>query len=168
MIPDYLKNHLTKIKEKKYTTTAILTSSAGNTDLEIYYYGILDGKGKFPFIMPKEFPYLITAKDPKTNEEFIVFDEAIHGYDAMFVNEYIPNLERKLTKYQAGSGKIQISLSYSIDYEDEKDEFEFTSNKEVKVMYGTLNFDLVKSIGYDWISLRFVGKRKYFLDVELA
>ena len=39
MIPYYLKNHITDVKEKKDTTVGILTSSAGNTNLEIYFYG---------------------------------------------------------------------------------------------------------------------------------
>lgn len=39
MLPYYLKNHLISIEEKKDSTIGILTSSAGNTNLEIYYYG---------------------------------------------------------------------------------------------------------------------------------
>ena len=41
MIPFYLTGHLVNLKEKKDKTRGILASAAGNTNLEIYYYGEL-------------------------------------------------------------------------------------------------------------------------------
>ena len=94
MVPYYLKNHLINIKEKKNKTKAMLVSSTGNTNLEIYFYGELINFKRTPFIIDSEYPCLIVAKDPLTSEEFIVFDGAKHGYDAMFCNETIKNIER--------------------------------------------------------------------------
>jgi hypothetical protein len=122
MIPYYLKKHLTSIKENEYSTTGTLVSSTGNTELQIYYYGdTMKIKGT-PYIVDSEYPCLIVAKDPTTNEEFTVFDGAKHGYDAMFCNEPCENAKRELLPYETYSGKIQIALNYSIDYEEEKEE----------------------------------------------
>ena len=86
----------------------------------------------------------------------------------MFCNETIKNIERDLEKYDKYSGEIEITLGYSIDYEDEIEEYEFVKNDQVKLMYGVMNWEEAKSIGYDWISLRFKKERKTFLDLELA
>lgn len=168
MVPYYLKNHLINIKEKKNKTKAMLISSTGNTNLEIYFYGELINFKRIPFIIDSEYPCLIVAKDSLTSEEFIVFDGAKHGYDAMFCNETIKNIERDLEKYDKYSGEIEITLGYSIDYEEEKEEYEFVKNNQVKLMYGVMNWEEAKSIGFDWINLKFKKGRKTFLDLELA
>ena len=94
MIPYYLKKHLLKVKEKEDVTIASLVSSTGNTNLEIYYYGELIEIKRVPFIIDSSMPCLIVAKDPKTDEEFIVFDGARHGYDAMLYSSkfYLENI----------------------------------------------------------------------------
>ena len=72
----------------------------------------------------------------------------------MFCNEYADVPSRSLVKYEKYSGEIQIRLWYSIDYEEEKECYDFEGNK-VKLMY-------------DWISLKFVSPRKEFFEMELA
>jgi len=168
MIPDYLKNHLTNIKEKRETTVGTLISSTGNADLEVYFYGNTVDIKKMPYIVNAELPCLIVAKDPVTNEEFTVFDGAKHGYDAMFCNEVLDCAQRKLTRYDHDSCAIQITLGYSIDYEDEKEDYEFDENGNVVLMYGVMDWDRAKSIGFDWISLKFTDTKKEFVDLELA
>lgn len=66
------------------------------------------------------------------------------------------------------SGKVQITLGYSIDYEDEREEYEFNENGEVILTYGALDWEQAKSIGFDWLSLKFVDAKKEFVDLELA
>lgn len=167
MVPYYLENHLKNIRKSKDRVTAMLTSSAGNTKLDIFYYGeIIVSKGT-PFITDGKFPCLIVAKDPISGEEFTVFDGAKHGYDAMFCNEYADAPSRSLVKYEKYSGEIQIRLWYSIDYEEEKECYDFEGNK-VKLMYGFMDWEEAKSIGFDWISLKFVSPRKEFFEMELA
>ena len=168
MIPYYLKDHLSKTKEKKDKTTAILSSSTGNTNLEIYYYGELIEIKRTPFIIDSNLPCLVVAKDPISNEEFVVFDGMIHGYDAMFSRKIKTYEERELEKYNKFSGEVEIILGYSIDYDDEIEEFNFTIDGKVKLMYGEMDWNEAKSIGYDWISLRFKKGKKGFLDLELA
>ena len=113
MIPYYLKNHITNVKEKKGSTVGILTSSAGNTNLEIYFYGDTVKIKKTPYIVDAEYPCLIIAKDILTGETFTVFDGMKHGYDAMFCNEASDDAEREIKLYEYCTGKIQITLSYS-------------------------------------------------------
>ena len=169
MIPFYLKNHLTDTKEKKDKTVGILISNAGNTDLEIYYYGELVSIGKTPYICDGEFPCLIVAKDPLTQEEFVIFDGLKHGYDAMFCNDPVENVVRELKLYDFQKGKIAVTFGYAIDYEDEREEYTFNEKNEVELINGTyLDFEMVKSIGYDWISIKFVKKNREFVDLELA
>ncbi len=168
MIPYYLKAHLTNITEKKDSITAVLMSSAGNTDLQIYYYGdTMKIKGT-PYIVQDELPILIVAKDPATNEEFTVFDGMKHGYDAMFCYEPDDNATRELKLYEYYSGKVQIGLSYSIDYEDEKENYEFNERGEVVLTYENMDWEQAKSIGFDWLSLAFADHKKEFVDLELA
>ena len=75
---------------------------------------------------------------------------------------------RDLEKYEKYSGEIEITLGYSIDYEEEIEEYEFTKDNEVILKYGVMNWEDAKSIGYDWISLKFKKGKKIFLDLELA
>lgn len=167
MIPYYLKDHLVKVKEKKGSSKGILASTSGNTDLEIYYYGDVLKVRRAQHIVNSEYPCLIVAKDPKTNEEFTVFDGMRHGYDAMFCNG-TADAQRELKLYEYGSGKVQIFLEYSIDYEDEKDDYEFNENGEVVLTYGALDWEKAKSIGFSWLSLRFEKGKKEFAEFELA
>ncbi len=169
MIPFYLKNHLTDTKEKKDKTIGVLISSTGNTDLEIYFYGELVSINKIPYICDGEFPCLIVAKDPLTQEEFVVFDGVKHGYDAMFCNEPIENIVRELKLYDFQQGKIAITFGYAIDYDDEREEYTFNEKNEIELINGTyIDFEKAKSIGYDWISMKFVKKNREFVDLELA
>ena len=103
-----------------------------------------------------------------TNEEFIVFDGAQHGYNTMFCDEVKLDEARELEKYEKFSGEIEITLGYAIDYDDEKEEYDFTDDGKVKLLYGTMSWENAKSIGFDWIRLRFKKGKKEFLDLELA
>lgn len=169
MIPFYLKDHLIDIKEKKDKTTGVLVSSAGNTDLEIYYYGGLVFIGKTPFICDGEFPCLIVAKDPLTNEMFPIFDGSKHSYDAMFCNEPVADIDRELKLYDFRKGAIAVTFGYAIDYEEEREEYTFNDKNEIELIDGSyIDFEKAKSIGYDWISIKFVKKNLKFVDLELA
>jgi len=169
MIPYYLINHLTDIKEKDDKTTGVLISSAGNIDLEIYYYGVLKKIKKTPYIVDGEFPCLIVAKDPLTSEEFIVFDGSKHGYDAMFCSDSSADIDRRLSLYEFAKGKFSVTFGYAIDYEDEKDDYTINENNEVELINGSfLDWNKAKSIGYDWFSMKSVNKKKVFADFELA
>lgn len=168
MTPYYLKDHLTNVKEKKDTVTGILMSSTGSTELEIYYYGDIMKIKKTPYIIDGDFPALIVAKDPLTGETFTVFDGMKHGYDPMFCHKPCEDAERPLKLYEHNSGTVQIAVSYSIDYEEEKEDYDFDAQGNVILTYGSMNWNDAKSIGFDWLSLAFVKSKKEFAEFELA
>ena len=37
-----------------------------------------------------------------------------------------------------------------------------------KEQYGTLDWEKAKSIGFDWLSLKFADEKKEFVDLEFA
>ena len=69
---------------------------------------------------------LIVAKDSRSDEEFVVFDEGKHGYNSMVCESFDATQmsKRKLTRLDIPASKLVIELGYSIDYEDEKATFE--------------------------------------------
>lgn len=152
MIPYYLIDHLIEVKEEENTTTGVLVSSARNTNLEIYFYGDLIPINGRDYICDGEFPCLIVAKDPVSQEEFVVFDGSKHGYDAMFCNEPVKDMDRELKLYNFQKGKISLLFCYAIDYESERENYTFNERNEIELIDGTyLDFEKAKSIGYDWL-----------------
>ena len=63
---------------------------------------------------------------------------------------------------------IRIKLGCSIDYEDDKEEYEFNESGEAILMCGSFDWEQTKSIEFDWLSLKFVDAKKEFVDLELA
>lgn len=169
MIPYYLIDHLIEVKEEENTTTGVLVSSARNTNLEIYFYGDLIPINGRDYICDGEFPCLIVAKDPVSQEEFVVFDGSKHGYDAMFCNEPVKDMDRELKLYNFQKGKISLLFCYAIDYESERENYTFNERNEIELIDGTyLDFEKAKSIGYDWLSMKFIETDHEFVDLELA
>lgn len=66
----------------------------GNELLEVWYYGDLltvKGEPQSYIIDSDEAPGLVTARDPESGEEFVIFDGGRHGYDNMFCDEHDPS-----------------------------------------------------------------------------
>ena len=126
--PTWLIGHVKEWTEKRLPTVT-LCSTTGNELLEVWYYGDLLTLNEEPqlYIVPSYFaPELVTARDPESGEEFVIFDAGRHGYDNMFCDEHDPSeLEhRSLKRYEIPASKLVLELGYSIDYEDEKENFE--------------------------------------------
>jgi hypothetical protein len=175
-IPTYLKGFVKNPKKERLTRMS-LCSSTGNELLEIWYYGdLLQVKGaKYPFIVDTDAaPGMVVAKDTSTGEEILIFDGTKHGYDNMFCDTYsaaqIEN--RPLKRYDIPASKLILELGYSIDYEDEKEEYDFDDDGNVVLIDGTkMTWEDVKQNGFDYIALSFMGndgKLIQFLDCELA
>ena len=107
-------------------------------------------------------------------EEFVIFDGGRHGYDNMFCDEHDPSeLEhRPLKRYEIPASKLVLELGYSIDYEDEKEDFEPDEAGTVELINGErMPWEQVKRDGIDYIALYYVnekGKPVQILDAELA
>ena len=116
----------------------------------------------------------LAARDPESDEEFVIFDGGRHGYDNMFCDEHDPSeLEhRPLKRYEIPASKLGLALGYSIDYEDEKEDFEPDEAGTVELINGErMPWEQVKRDGIDYIALYYVnekGKPVQILDAELA
>lgn len=174
--PSWLEGHIKEWKQKRLTTVT-LCSTSGNEWLEVWYYGDLltiNGEPQL-YIVPSYFaPELVAARDPESGEEFVVFDGGRHGYDNMFCDEHdLDELERRtLKRYEIPASKLILELGYSIDYEDEKEDFRVNEDGMVALINGErMPWEQVKRDGIDYIALYYVneeGKQVQILDNELA
>ena len=174
--PTWLEGHV-KEQAQKRLPTVTLCSTTGNELLEVWYYGDLLTLNAEPqlYIVPSYFaPELVTARDPESDEEFVIFDGGRHGYDNMFCDEHDPSeLEyRSLKRYEIPASKLVLELGYSIEYEDEKEDFEPDDADTVELINGgRMSWEQVKRDGIDYIALYYVnekGKPVQILDAELA
>ena len=155
----------------------MLCSEQGHELFEVWYYGSLeriDGQ-KQKYIVDWHYsPLLIVAKEPHTGQQIVVFDGALHGYDAMFCETYdrhtVPN--RPLVKLDAPPTKLFIEVGYSIDYESEKEEYVFNDQGLVELIDGRfIPWEQVKSEGFDYIAISALdaaGHKTEFVSLELA
>ena len=174
--PTWLEGHIKRYEHKRLPTVT-LCSSSGNDLLEVYYYGdMFQVKGESqPYIGATDTaPLLIVAKDSRSDEEFVVFDEGKHGYNSMVCESFDATQmsKRKLTRLDIPASKLVIELGYSIDYEDEKEYFDVDENDKVELVNGNLiSWEQLKRDGIDYIALFYVnesGQLIQFVDIELA
>ncbi len=174
--PTWLTGHVKEWAEKRLPTVT-LCSDTGNELLEVWYYGDLltvNGEPQ-PYIADSdEAPGLVAARDPESGEEFVIFDGGRHGYNNLFCDDHDPaKLEhRPLKRYEVPASKLVLELGYSIDYEDEKEDFEPDEADTVELINGErMPWEQVKRDGIDYIALYYVdekGKQVQILDAELA
>ncbi len=89
------------------------------------------------------------------------------------MNTIQPNWRhRPLKRYEIPASKLVLELGYSIDYEDEKEDFEPDEADTVELINGErMPWEQVKRDGIDYIALYYVdekGKQVQILDAELA
>ena len=179
-VPTYLSENACNVKSGDYLSVDI-QSKNGNTLFEVYYYGdLFEAKGeKLPFIVnyytdEVEIPCKIVAKDTETGEEILLFDGYRHGYNAMFCDEFDPEEveKRTLVKYNIAPCKIHIDFGYSIDYEEEKEDYEVDEEDRVTLINGeTISWEEVKRNGFDYISIICEtenGEKAEIVSLELA
>ena len=180
-VPTYLANNLFNVTQDDYLNAQI-RSHAGGEYFEIYYFGELFRGETLPNDYIADFyddkgelvPCKLVAKCVKTGEEILLFDGAAHGYNAMFCDE--PGAEkvarRELVKFNLPPCKIRLKFGYSIDYDDEMDEYETDeSGKVLLINGGAASWDEVKANGFDYITVSCedeAGKVTEILSLELA
>ena len=175
-VPTYLSENACNIKSGDYLSVDI-QSKNGNTLFEVYYYGdLFEVKGeKLPFIVDNEdrIPCKIVAKDTETGEEILLFDGYRHGYNAMFCDEFDPEEveKRTLVKYNIAPCKIHIDFGYSIDYEEEKEDYEVEEDRVTLINGENIPWEEVKRNGFDYISIICQtenGEKAEIVSLELA
>ena len=175
-IPTYLENHVKTYQEEDWVQLT-LCSSTGNDRLEVWYYGELreiEGE-KMPYIVETDqAPELIVAKDPETGEEFLIHDGARYGYDNLFCETYDADAVRlrTLRRYPIPPAELQLSLTYSIDYEDEIEDYEIDDEGMVTLIDGQkIPWEEAKRNGMDFLGLYYRDEADnwvQFYDKELA
>lgn len=169
-IPTYLEGFIKDYEEDGLSRMA-LCSSAGNGQLEVWYSGDLPDPGSE---ITGEVPVLLVAKDPKTGEEIMIFDEARHGYDGLFCNEYSPELleNRPLKRFDHPASTLVLELGYGIPYEEEKDEYEIDEEGNVTLINGSkMSWENIKRNGFDYLAFYCVkngGEEVLIAEFELA
>ena len=176
-VPTYLSENACNVKSGDYLSIDI-QSKNGNSLFEVYYYGdLFEVKGeKLPFIVDNEaeIPCKIVAKDTETGEEILLFDGYRHGYNAMFCEEFdLAEVEKRtLVKYNIAPCKIHIDFGYSIDYEEEKEDYEVEEEDRVTLINGeNIPWEEVKRNGFDYISIICQtenGEKVEIVSLELA
>ena len=176
-VPTYLSENACNVKSGDYLSIDI-QSKNGNSLFEVYYYGDLFEvkRKKLPCIVDNKtgIPCKIVAKDTETGEEILLFDGYRHGYNAMFCDEFDPEEveKRTLVKYNIAPCKIHIDFGYSIDYEEEKEDYEVDEADRVTLINGeTISWEEVKRNGFDYISIICEtenGEKAEIVSLELA
>lgn len=176
-VPSYLKDFITDYKEYSDKVIANIVDTRGGKLFEIWYYGeFLKINGlKYPIIVSTEFSVVkIIAKSVVTGEEILLFDRAFHGYDTMFCDSFAKEQieNRPLKKLDIPPSEIKIKFGYEIDFDDEKDTYDFDENGRCILLNGnTMEWEKVKSNGMDYIALYYKNKKgKWieFVEDELA
>ena len=117
--PTWLTGHVKEWAQKRLPTVT-LCSTTGNELLEVWYYGDLLTLNEEPqlYIVPSYFaPELVTARDPESGEEFVIFDGGRHGYDNLFCDEQDlwNSQENRTPMSKTLSGKRVIGEASSFD-----------------------------------------------------
>lgn len=173
-IPTYLQSFTENIQQEDVETQFQLRSSTGNRQFEIWFYGDLltIEDEPLPFITGENAK--IVAKDPETTEEILLFDATLHGYNALFCDEYSDDhrVNRPLQKYNMPVTEIVVSFFYNIDYDEEVDDYPVDNHGNVLLINGqTADWETTKCNGYD--AFAFYGKKEdgtllAFAQKELA
>lgn len=175
-IPTYLQNRVKNYQEEDFATMTICAADQSDL-LEVWYYGdffLVESEGRDYIVATDDAPALVVAKHPNTGEEILVFDGAQHGYDNMFCDIYEAEVlaNRTLQRLDIPASKIIVELGYSIDYESEKEEYDFDDEGKVMLIDGRrMAWEDVIVNGFDYIAISYVdeqGEKIQFLDAELA
>ncbi len=178
--PDYLKNILSEISVVDDFQLNATLSPEDNCQFYIFTQAVMKTIDDTLYLVSEEEEdyylndFQIIIQPINSHEQYMVFDSNIHGYDNLFCNKHRKNTT-PLKKIELNGSSIftgTILLSYGIDYEEEKEDYNIENgmvrvlNREVE----KISWQQIKEEGYDWITLSFVNEKgdKLILDEELA
>ncbi|OCG13839.1 hypothetical protein A9G24_06940 [Gilliamella sp. App6-5] len=176
-IPTYLQKYAVDIKENdpdyNGLTSLYIQSSNKEQWFEIYYYGELYN-GYITGTEPTFCNMKVIAKSIESKEEILLFDATEYGYNGMFCDGHSKEEKknRPLTKLDVPASRIKLAIGYGIDYEEEKEDFDFDENGHViliddrRITWQNLQHD-----GFDWLYILLIDKNGDELEVvneELA
>lgn len=175
-IPSFFEPYARNFREGDYVVFEIADID-GSEFFEIWYYGelyYLKGEPDPYIVAHDDGPALVTARNPQSGRNIVLFDGASFGYDNMFCDTYTAEQieHRPLQKLDAPPVKVTVTLGYSIDYEDEKDEYDVDDDGNVELIDGrVIPWEQVVTDGFDYLNLKITdadGNTREIGDVELA
>ncbi|MBC2127268.1 hypothetical protein [Listeria marthii] len=176
LIPSYLKNTAKEVSINDFLNVEIVTTSNEET-FDILYCGTLkeiDGDELITW-EAYEIPLKIIAKSTLSGKEILLYDGAFYGYDSMFCDEFEEEAtqNRELQKYPINNlSNIRLSIGIDIDYESEKEDYEFDENGNVVLIDDRrIPWEQVKTDGFDFLEITATdenGESLLILTEELA
>ncbi|EAC4353899.1 hypothetical protein [Listeria monocytogenes] len=176
LIPSYLKNTAKEVSINDFLNVEIVTTSNEET-FDILYCGTLEEIEGDQLITREdsEIPLKIIAKSTLSGKEILLYDGAYYGYDSMFCDEFEEDAtqNRELQKYPINNlSNIRLSIGISIDYESEKEDYEFDENGNVILIDERhIPWEQVKTDGFDFLEIAATdenGSSLLILTEELA
>ncbi len=169
-VPSYLEGYTADVIDHGDSVSFILQDSEGEQIFKVYAYGEYDPSTGLYTDTPSG-RSLFVAESVKTKEKVTLFDNALHGYDNMFVVDSMQK-PRLVSELPFSPCRIMAQFAYEIPYDEEKNNYEFNSDGECILIDGrSIPWEQVKSDGYDWVTLCYEndkGDWEGFCDEELS
>lgn len=169
-VPSHFCGYAADIIDSGDQVSFVLQDSEGEQYFRVYAYAKYDSKLGL-YTDTNEGRAFFVAESERTKEKVTLFDNAIHGYDNMFVNENKP-VVRLVSELPFSPCRVMVKVSYEIPYEEEKNSYSFDSDGSCLLAGGRkMPWEQVKTDGYDWITLCYEngdGRWEGFADEELA
>ncbi len=173
-----LEKGLSKDKFSKIRIFNTLENKEINELYEIYFYGLVVSDhlicGIFDEKTSKTKPCLIVAKCIQTGNEILLYDQAKYGYNSVFCDEFHSEdtKNRPLVKLEIPHSKIEIDFGYNIDFEEEKEDFDFDEENSIETINSEkISFEEVKKNCFDYIKITAIdeaGNKRVICELELA
>ncbi|WP_218925380.1 MULTISPECIES: hypothetical protein [unclassified Gemella] len=117
---------------------------------------------------------MIVARCINSGREILLYYQAKYGYNSIFCDEF--NLDdiktRSLSKLEIQNSKIEIDFIYNIDFEEEKEDFNFDEEDFTTTINGEkISFEEVIKNGFDSIKITAIdehGTKRIICELELA
>jgi hypothetical protein len=165
-------------KLKSYEWQGRLKTPTGQNRFNIEFYG----QQQKNLIFGTDFaPALIFAKDPVTQQKFLLFDGCKHGYNAMFCDTYTDDQIKNRPAHQLYTDpdgndvfEVIISAYYQFNYDDAEEDFleNVDENGNIELVDGSkIEFETAKRNGFDVLQISVInsaGKRFEMVSEELA
>lgn len=175
--PSYL-NEIADQNSKRFEEDALLIFDLAKGDVrqfEVFYVGEIEMFDDDPYILSNDDDvHKLFIRELGSDKLLTVYDSTIHGYDNMFCDEHEENEAEPIRLEVDGATlfSVHMTLGYSIDYDDEKEDYEVDEDGMLMVLNREekISWEQVKEEGYDWIAVELISDKgkKIFLEKELA
>lgn len=169
-LPSHFSGFAGDIIESGDQVSFVLEDSEGGQYFRVYAYAKYDSELGL-YTDTDEGRAFFLAESEKTKEKVTLFDNTVHGYDNMFVNEYKSDV-RLVSELPFSPCRVMVKVSYEIPYDEEKKSYDFDSDGCCILTCGRkMPWEQVKADGYDWITLCYEngdGRWEGFADEELS